>query len=277
MGCYSCVVTVHADAAVGRERRRTVQFIALVLGLFWGFVFFGFIDLMSFAFGPEFHLALVLETGWGLLFLFLVGGPLVCLAVRPRSAAPAAIAQIGGAAVAVAVAAIISAYPVALLVAGGLASGVVLLAAVGGGACLVIPRRWRLAAAPGLLVAAATGPAAGYAWASARTTGSQQTTDVTWGIDHWPIQAAFPLTALLAAGLAAGHPRGWAVTTWSVVAAIIWFAVVCWLEPDLPGSIGRVWSTITFAWAIAFVPAMYLTTNRRGRQSRAGVVAPRTS
>jgi hypothetical protein len=249
-----------------RGRRRAVQVIALVLGVFWGFVFFGFIDLISFAFGPEFHQTLILGTGWGLLFLFLVGLPLLCLGIRPELATPAAIGQVGCAAVAVALATMISTYPVSLLVAGALASSVVLLAAVGGGRRRAIPAGWRIAVAPGLLVVVAAGPAIGYACASARTTGSNQITDITWGVDHWPIQAAFPLTVLLAAALAAGHPGGWAVTAWSVGAATIWFAVVCWLEPDLPGSMGRVWSVITLAWAIAFVSVMHISARKGHRQ-----------
>jgi hypothetical protein len=214
--------------------------------VFWGFVFFGFIDLISFAFGPEFHQTLILGTGWGLLFLFLVGLPLLCLGIRPELATPAAIGQVGCAAVAVALATVISTYL--------------------GGRRRAIPAGWRIAVAPGLLVVVAAGPAIGYACASARTTGSNQITDITWGVDHWPIQAAFPLTVLLAAALAAGHPGGWAVTAWSVGAATIWFAVVCWLEPDLPGSMGRVWSVITLAWAIAFVSVMHISARKGHRQ-----------
>jgi hypothetical protein len=43
--------------------------------LFWGFFFYGLIDLLACAQGAQFHAALVLSTGWGLLFRFLVARP----------------------------------------------------------------------------------------------------------------------------------------------------------------------------------------------------------
>jgi hypothetical protein len=57
--------------------------LAGLLAVFWGFLFYGLIDLLAFAQGPDFHASLLLSTGWGLLFLVLVAGPLVAVAVRP--------------------------------------------------------------------------------------------------------------------------------------------------------------------------------------------------
>jgi hypothetical protein len=108
---------------------------------------------------------------------------------------------------------------------------------------------------PGLLVVAAAGPACAYAWISARTTGSGTTTDDTWSLDHWPVQAAFPLAVLGVAVLAAARPPGWRLATWTVGISAAWFGTVCWLEPDLVGSPGREWATVVLTWSIAFVVA----------------------
>jgi hypothetical protein len=35
----------------------------------------GHIDLLAFAQDEQFHAALLLSTGWGLVFLFLIAGP----------------------------------------------------------------------------------------------------------------------------------------------------------------------------------------------------------
>jgi hypothetical protein len=233
----------------------------------WGYGFFGVIDLLTFASGPEFHLALILETGWGLLFLVLVAGPCFCLVFRPESAAWAAVAQISAVALAVAIAAALSLYPRALFVAAGLTASAVLIAAVSGTSWLIRPG-WRPAAAPSLLVAIAAGPCAAYAYVSASNTGSDKISDITLQIDHWPIQAAFALAALFSAAIGAGHPRGWAISMWSVLASAAWFAAISWEEPDLEGSIGRGWSTALIGWAISFLLATCLTAHparRRGQ------------
>ena len=72
------------------------------------------------------------------------------------------------------------------------------------------------------------------------------------------MQAALPLALLLISALAAGHPSGWRLPTWSAGAAAAWFAVVCWLEPDLVASVSRPWAAITFLWSAAFIAATYL-------------------
>jgi hypothetical protein len=73
------VVVPPGRAAVHNEQGRglVVRILAAALAVFWGLVFYGLIDLLAFAQGAEFHAALLLSTGWGLLFLFLVAAPLV--------------------------------------------------------------------------------------------------------------------------------------------------------------------------------------------------------
>jgi len=75
------------------------------------------------------HASLVLSTGWGLLFLVLVAGPLGTVAVRPGTRTTA-VGQVAVAGVAVGVAAALSGSPRHLLVAGGLLATAVALVAV---------------------------------------------------------------------------------------------------------------------------------------------------
>src|SRR3954467_9460307 len=84
------------DAAVsGRvDRRLWLRVLAGLFGVFWGFFFYGLIDLLAFAQGEQFHATLLLSTGWGLLFLFLVAAPLLALAVRPSAVSPSALAEV---------------------------------------------------------------------------------------------------------------------------------------------------------------------------------------
>ena len=53
---------------------------AVVAAAFWGLFFYGLIDLLAFLQGEEFHASLLLSTGWGLLYVFLVAAPLCALA-----------------------------------------------------------------------------------------------------------------------------------------------------------------------------------------------------
>jgi hypothetical protein len=250
-------VTTHTTRTIALARparRLPTRSLAVLLAVFWGFAFYGLIDLLAFAQGPDFHAALVLSTGWGLLFLVLVAGPLGAVVVRPGTRATA-VGQVAVVAVAVAVAAALSGSGRHLVVAGGLLASAVALAA-GGPVAPAAARAGRRPSWPaGLLVLLAAGPACAYAWTAARTTGSGTLTDDTWSLDHWPVQAAFPLAVLGVALLAVARPAGWRLPTWTVGISAAWFGAVCWLEPDLVGSPGQGWATLVLAWSGAFVVA----------------------
>jgi hypothetical protein len=235
-------------------RQLSARVLAGPLAVFWGFAFYGLIDLLAFAQGPAFHPALMLSTGWGLLFLVLVAAPLAAAALRARylSTAIGPVAVVG---VAVAVAAGLSGSPRHLLVAGGLLGSAAVLAALRPAAPSTARAPRRTSWAAGLLVVLAAGPACAYAWSAARTTGTGTLTDDTWGLDHWPVQAAYPLAVLGVAALAAARPAGSRLPTWTAGVAAAWFGTVCWLEPDLVGSPGRMWATLVLIWAVAFVLA----------------------
>jgi hypothetical protein len=250
-------VTSQTARTVAPERlaqQRVARVLAGGLAVFWGFLFYGLIDLLAFAQGPDFHASLVLSTGWGLLFLVLVAGPLVAVAVRPGTCATAA-GQVAIAGVAVGAAAAVSGSPRHLLVAGALLATAAALAAVRPPTSAPARATRRTPWAPRLLVLLAAVPACAYAWTAARTTGSGTLTDDTWGLDHWPVQAAFPLAVLGVAALAATRPADWQLPTWAVAISAAWFGTVCWLEPDLVGSPGRGWATVVLIWSIAFMLA----------------------
>ena len=120
-----------ADAAARVSASAVGRFVpgiaAAVLGLFWGFFFYGLIDLLAFAQGEEFHGALALSTGWGLVFLFLVAGPLFALSVRASAVSPSALAQVALVAAAVLAAAVLSSSPRHLFVSAGLIATVAAL------------------------------------------------------------------------------------------------------------------------------------------------------
>lgn len=230
--------------------------LAAALAILWGLFFYGLTDLLAFAQGPDFHATVLLSTGWGLLFLFLVAAPLLAVAVRPAAVTPAALGLVSAVAVAVAAGSAVSGSAEHLVVATGLVATVGVLAASGGGLRSGWPLDWRPSALPVAIVVLAVVPSLVYSWRSARATGSNPVADDTWGLDHWPIQAALPIALLLGATLAAGHPRGWRVPSWCVGAATAWLAVVSLFEPDLAGSIGRTWAVLALMWAGCFVVAV---------------------
>jgi hypothetical protein len=121
------MVDADADVAGSADSAVWLRILAGLFGLFWGLLFYGLIDLLAFAQGEQFHAALVLSTGWGLLFLFLVAAPLVAVAVSGSAVAPSALAEVALAAAAVIAAAAPSSSPQHLAVAAGLLGTVAVL------------------------------------------------------------------------------------------------------------------------------------------------------
>jgi hypothetical protein len=86
--------------------------------------------------------------------------------------------------------------------------------------------------------------------------GRPPTDDDTWGVDHWPTQAAlaFSLVAVavaVAAGVR-GRWRGTATSAACVAVAAGWFGYWSAAYPDHAGSAGRVPGLALMAWACAF-------------------------
>lgn len=218
--------------------------------IWWGFFFFGLIDLMvPFVQETELYDAYLLETGWGLLYTGLVAVPLLALVVRPRSVGPAA--QLVAASAAVTVPALLVPEPVQLLPAAGLFMTTVVQQALArrahqsdpadGGEwspqrLRVIPyRSWALA----LAAAAAAVPSATDMIAAARS--GRYPVDITYGIDHWPTQASLALCIPAAAAVAALRPSGWRVPAWTAAVSAVWFGVLSLVYPEHAGSAGQAW------------------------------------
>src|SRR4051794_25689100 len=188
-------------------RQPWLRVTAGVLAVFWGLVFYGVIDLLAFLQGEEFHAAILLSTGWGLLFLFLVAGPLLVLCVGRGTSAAAASLEIAAVALALFATSVLSTAPRYLLAALLVAVTVVVVTLLGATSAWSSLRTWHWSPLPAVVLALAVIPAAHYSWISARNTGTGVTTDDTLWLDHWPAQAALPIAVLLIAAVAVGHPR----------------------------------------------------------------------
>jgi hypothetical protein len=245
-----------------------VRVMAALLAVFWGCGFFGLIDLLVPLLDPEFHDVLVLETGWGLLFVVLVAVPLIAAAMRPQVALALGLQQVALVAIAVAVAAALSASPNHLIIAGGL-SVTVLLIATGNARSLLLPRHLRWSWEPGTLVVAAAVPWCIYASTSASAHRDETPPiDVSWEFNHhWPVQAALAVAVILVAALAATYQSGWVVPTWCVGVCAAWIGLIAWIYPDLEASLGRPWGMAAFLWGLAFVVIMHVTAQLRTRRA----------
>ena len=249
---------------------RWVRVSASLFAVFWGYLFYGLIDLLVPLGDPTFHQSLLLETGWGLVFVVLVAAPLIATATRPRAALSVALQQlvlVGGA---VAVAAVITASSRHLLITIGLLLTVLVIARGHVRSLFKLSRRWSWA--PGVLVVVAAIPWFIYAQTAASASRAERPpTDVTWVFNHWPIQAAFPIALVFVAALAASFTAGWIVPTWCTGVCAAWIAVVSWFEPALAASLGRAWALTAFVWAIAFIATMHITAYSRTRRTATAV------
>jgi hypothetical protein len=141
--------------------------VAVLFAVFWGFLFFGLIDLLVFLQGAEFMPSFHLETGWGLFFLIIVAAPLLAIALRPGAVLPAALQQVFAAGVTVAIGAALSGSPAHFIPAAGVAATALTVAAVGR-VRTPLPNLRRWSWTPGALVVAAAGPCVAYARMSAK-------------------------------------------------------------------------------------------------------------
>jgi hypothetical protein len=171
---------------------------AVVLAFFWAVLFFGVIDLtVVFDQTPGFYDSYLLETGWGVLYTWLVAAPLIGLTVQPTLTALFAQLAVVGGCIAVAAHAALAwgqLIPAAGLL-GSAAAVYALSPALNRTIChdgydsTPFAPHW-----PVLVVATAAVPVA-VAVAADLIAGYWQrrppTDDDTIGLDHWPTQAAW--------------------------------------------------------------------------------------
>lgn len=236
-----------------------VRFVAAASALFWAVLFFGIVDLaVPVEETPGFDESNLLETGWGVLYTFLVGGAFASLAVRPGMAMPVLQVALVGvclAATAVAAGAWSQLVPALLL-----ASNCYALMSLSRGRTRLPRRRRPLGVDPvvGVVSALLVPPAVVFAvdMVSGYREGRPPLDADTWGVDHWPTQAALALAiAAVAAAVAAGLHAGWSGTAASATCVAVsagWFGFWSTVHPDHAGSAGAPWGVALIVWACAF-------------------------
>jgi hypothetical protein len=257
--------------------------LAAVSATFWTVPFFGLIDLaVPVDRTPGFYDSYLLETGWGVLYTVVVGTAFLALAVRPHLVVP--LVQVAVAAGCLLLTAVASGSWAQL------APGVLLLLSSSVHGLLVHRRpRWSLASARPRLdpvvggIALALVPAAAVfasEMVAAYRHGRPPRDDDTWGIDHWPTQAALGLAiagvaVVVAAGVRARWP-GTAVSAGCAVGAAAWSGYWSSVHPDHAGSAGQVGGAALLVWAVVFGSAVAwrLSDLRRPPHDRARGTGP---
>ena len=223
------------------------------------FFFFGLIDLtVPFLETPGFYDAYLLETGWGVMYTFLVGAAFVALAVQPGLVMP--VVQVFICAASLAVTAVASGSWVQLTPALLLAGNACAFLALAGRERRLGAGWYRQKLDPlvGVVAAVLVPPAVGFAvdMVIGYRQGRPPVDDDTWSIDHWPTQGALALSAAAVAVVSAVAVRsrwsGTAVSAGSVAAAAAWFGYWSATYPDHAGSAGRGGGILLIGWAVAF-------------------------
>lgn len=227
--------------------------------LFWAFLFYGLIDLVvPIDQTPGFYDSYLLETGWGVLYTFMVGLAFVSLAVRPAMLVPLAqVALVAGSLTVTALAAGSWVQLAPALLLGANCYGMLMLTQ----RKAAWPAAWyrlRLDPPTGVAAVVLTAPAVLFAYdmVMGYREGRAPLDDDTAGIDHWPTQAALGLAvAALAVVVAAGVRARWsgtAVSASCLAVATGWFGFWSAVYPDHAGSAGRAPGLTLIAWAFAF-------------------------
>ena len=228
----------------------------------WGFLFFGLIDLSVPIGKPTgFYDTYLLETGWGLVYTVLVGAAFLSLTLRPSQTMP--LIQVTLVGLCLAVAAMVSGewgqlVPAALLVLNAYA-----ISHLARGPLRLTPSWYRPPVDPvlALLAVLLLAPAAVFAvdMVTEYRTGPAPTDDITWGLDHWPTQAALALAVTaVAMAVAAGLRGRWAGTATCAGCVVVtagWFGVVSAVYPGHAGSIGAGWGVALLVWSVVFAVA----------------------
>lgn len=250
---------------VSRGRIGLARALAVGSAIWWGFLFFGLIDLMTVVIQDDrFYRHYLLESGWGLLYLVLVTVPFLVLVVRPTAGLP--LTQVLVVAVAVAAAAALAGYPRLLLPAVGLGlTGAAVGCAAG---TRTDPAGWRRADLPLVLLALAAVPAGWrYAWAQAHGWRDALDPSITNGLDHRPMQAALGLAVPLVAGLAAVAVGArlplWRVPLWTAAFAAVWLGVESVVYPGLEASLGTAPGVAAACWGVALAVVAEARSGRR--------------
>lgn len=257
----------------GRSRRVLARVVSAAAAVFWGFFFFGLIDLLTpFVEGELFAAHYLTETGWGLTYLVLVAVPLLVLVARPGSTV--ALLQLAAVGLALGLGALMAGSSTHLLPALGVLVTAGLVAALGRPLTPVpharpVPLTGLLT---GVLTVLALLPAAAYAWDMARATDDPEQ---TWGLDHYPTQAGFAVAVVLVAALASYAARSrrsaWLPALTAAFCAV-WMGSLSLVWPDRLASLGTAWGVVAVAWggvlaAVVAVGSRAVTQPARARRA----------
>lgn len=238
-----------------RGRRVAARVVAVLAAVFWGFLWFGLIDLLVVVEQDErFHEHYLLESGWGLLYLVLVTVPLLVLARRPGE--PVALAQLAVATLAVLVGAVWGVAWPQLWNGLGLVLTVGLLAWLGRGR----PVRWHRPD-PVLAVLAVVGLPAAVAYGAPLARNTTDVEDITNGVSHYPMQASLTLAVVGLVALAAVTRSR--LPAWTAAVSAVWLGVESVVYPDLKASLGTTGGALTAAWGVLVVAAVEVARRRR--------------
>ncbi|WP_336713666.1 hypothetical protein [Arthrobacter sp. USHLN218] len=238
--------------------------------IFWAVGFFGIIDLtMLFAVNPALHAVMGLETSWGVLFTFIIGGAFVAIAARPRQPWPALV--------------LLWLVVAALLLASVLAEDTGPLAP----AVLLLPMSLvpllsradrpdraggRLDPSGPILALALLG-APGW-WAYAAVAVGQSLTpgvvdDTSWGLSHWPIQAALGMLLVVGVLVMAFWPAGRTLIGIACGSSAVVLGVSWLLYPDSAGAAHSAGlSLAAILWGLAVLLSPFLRRKEQGPDAR---------
>ena len=237
-----------------RGSRVAARVVAALAAVFWGFFWFGLIDLLVVVDQDErFHEHYLLESGWGLLYLVLVTVPLVVLAVRPGD--PTALAQVGVCAAAVVLGGVWAfAWPPVL-------NGLGLVATIG---LLAWLGRWHVGTwhrpDPALLLLAAVALPAAVVYGQPLARNMTDVEEITNGVSHYPMQAALGLAVVGVVGLAAATRSR--LPAWTAAFSTVWLGVESIVYPDLAASLGATGGALTVVWGVLVVVAVEVARRR---------------
>ena len=236
------------------RRRVTARVVASVAAVFWGFLWFGLIDLLVVVEqDARFDENYMFESGWGLLYLVLVAVPLVVLAMRPGE--PVAISQLVVVTLAILVGALWRGSWPQLWNGLGVGLTVGLLAWLGRWR----PLQWRRPD-PGLSVLAMIGLPAAVVYGAPLIRNTTETEDITNGVSHWPMQASIALAVVGLVALAAVTRSR--LPAWTAALSALWLGVESVVYPDLRASLGTRGGTLTAVWAVLVVLAVEVARRR---------------